>query len=201
MPAHSITHPHALSARDLINVGVFAAVYFVIMFGFGMLGLLSPVMSAAGYLLGILANGVVIALYLARVPKIGALTLLMVMVGLLMTLTGHPIYTLILSPLLGLAADVIARSGGHRSRWRNCVAYGVLSLWYVGPMLPIVWDTVGYREYVASSMGAKYAEAYVSLFSPTNLVIFGFLLFAVALLGGWFGQRLLERHFRRAGVA
>lgn len=83
----------------------------------------------------------------------------------------------------------------------NAAAYGVVSLWYVVPMLPLVWDTVGYKAYVASSMGEQYATAYMAVFTPFNLLLFGVGAFVVAFGAGLFGQSLVAKHFRRAGVA
>ncbi|MFV0451293.1 MAG: MptD family putative ECF transporter S component [Propioniciclava sp.] len=195
------TKRRTLSGRDLINAGIFTAIYFVIMFGMGMIGLAGPAGSLLGYALGILANGVVVALYLARVPKVGALTLLAFIVSVLMTLTGHPWYSIIVTPLLGLVADLVAKSGHYRNPGRNTVAYAVLTLWYLVPMLPAVWDSVGYTEYVTSSMGEEYAEGYMAIFNGTNLIFIGVGFFVLGLIGGWFGQRMVRKHFRRAGVA
>jgi energy-coupling factor transport system substrate-specific component len=191
----------ALSGRDLINVGIFSAIYFAVLFGFGMVGFAGPWFAGLAYLLGILANGVVISLYVARVPKVGAITLLGLICSLLMVATGHPWFTILISTALGFAADLIGKAGSFRSpRW-NTLAYAVLSLWYIGPMLPVVWDTAGYREYVSSSMGADYAQLYLAVFGAASLPIWLVGFFVVGLVGGWFGQRVLRRQFRRAGVA
>jgi energy-coupling factor transport system substrate-specific component len=190
-----------LSGRDLINVGVFTVLYFVIMYLFGMLGFFSPLMSGVGFALGVLANGVVIALYLSRVPKFGGLTLLAFIVGGLMVLTGHPWYLLFMAPLIGAAADLIARAGRYRSASLNTLAYAVLSLWYLAPLSPIIWDTAGYLDYIAASMGSDYADAWLAVFGPSALPFWALGFFTVGLIGGWFGQSVLRRHFRRAGVA
>lgn len=191
----------ALSGRDLINVGIFSATYFVVAFGFGMVGFAGPWFSGLGFVLGILANGIVISLYIARVSKVGAMTLLGLICSLLMVATGHPWFTILTSATLGFAADLIAKVGGFRSARWNALAYGVLSLWYIGPMLPVVWDTAGYREYVTSSMGADYAQLYLIVFGPGALPFWLLGFFLVGLVGGWFGQSVLRRQFRRAGVA
>jgi energy-coupling factor transport system substrate-specific component len=200
-PSAATRRPVRFTGRDLINVGIFTAIYFVVFFSFGMLGFIGPWFSGLGYFLGIIANGVVIALYLSRVPKVGALTLLGFISSLLMLLTGHPWFTLVTSTGVGLVADLIAKAGDHRNAKLNALAYAVLSGWYVGPMLPVLWDTAGYGEYVAESMGQDYADAYLTVFGAATLPWWLLGFFGVGLVGGGFGQRTLRRHFARAGVA
>ena len=96
-----------MKTRDFINIGVFTAIYFVLVFGTGMLGIINPAMMFVGYALGLIANGAVVMLFKSRVPKIGALALMGLLVGILMVITGHPWIVALLTPLLGLAADFL----------------------------------------------------------------------------------------------
>ncbi len=190
-----------LSTRDLINVGIFTAIYFVIMFASGMFGIIAPIFMMVGFAIGIIANGVVVALYLARVPKFGALTILALIVSILMVLTGHPIYQLIVAPSIGAVADLVAKSGNFSKKLNNIFAYAVLTMWMMVPLLPVVWDTAGYHDYVAGSMGKEYADNYIQIFNSSTMAFVAIFIFTMALIGGWFGQYILRRHFKRAGVA
>ena len=49
-----------MKTRDFINIGVFTAIYFVLVFGTGMLGIINPAMMFVGYALGLIANGAVV---------------------------------------------------------------------------------------------------------------------------------------------
>ena len=79
-----------MKTRDFINIGIFSAIYFVLVFGTGMLGIINPAMMFVGYALGLIANGAVVMLFKSRVPKIGALALMGLLVGSLMVITGTP---------------------------------------------------------------------------------------------------------------
>ena len=70
-----------MKTRDFINIGIFSAIYFVLVFGTGMLGIINPAMMFVGYALGLIANGAVVMLFKSRVPKIGALALMGLLVG------------------------------------------------------------------------------------------------------------------------
>lgn len=189
-----------LSTRDLVNVGVFTAMYFVVMFAMGMMGFLGPAFMFVGHTAAIIANGVVITLFLARVRKFGALSILGALVCLAMASFGEPVYVLIglvLAPL----GDLVARTGAYKSAVRNSLGYAVFSVWYIGPLLPIFFDSAGYREYVTETMNADYANGLLDLVSSPVLVGWAVFVFAVAFASGLFGHRVLRRHFKRAGLA
>ncbi len=190
-----------LTPRDLINVGIFAAIYYVVLFASAMLGLIGPPVMLLGHTLSILANGIVVSLYLARVPKVGALTVMGLIISLLMTLTGHAWIGIFTTTLLGFAADMVARSGRFRAPVRNIIAYAVFTLWYLSPLLPVLWDSAGYRADIVERMGADYADRFSQIFNANTLAFIGIYFVIIALIGGWLGQRVLRRQFRRAGVA
>ncbi|KAB1657685.1 MULTISPECIES: MptD family putative ECF transporter S component [unclassified Pseudoclavibacter] len=198
--AGQTNHKKGLTPRSLINVGIYTALYFVVVFASGMLGMLSPAFSVVGYIVGILINGTVIMLYMVKTPAFGAMTLLSAILSLLFVSTGHFWGTIPIAIVCGLIADFVIASGQYRSKWRNILAFGVFQLWMIGPFLPMFYDRTGYSDYVASSMGQEYAEAWMSLFTPLNLVLILALLFVVALVAAWIGTRILERNFAKAGI-
>lgn len=187
--------------RNLINVGVFTAVYFVALFATGMLGAIHPTMIFIGGLLGSLINAMVCMLYVAKTRALGAYTLLGFIIGLLMVATGHAWVTPILSTVLGALADIITRSGGYVRTSTNCLGFAVFSMWGIGPMLPILWASDEYFAKTASSMGQDYADKFQALVSPP--VIGGWLVLSllVAYACALLGMKVLHRHFERAGVA
>ncbi|KAB1662661.1 MptD family putative ECF transporter S component [Pseudoclavibacter sp. CFCC 13611] len=189
-----------LTPRSLINVGIYAALYFVIVFACGVIGMVSPLFSVVGYVVGILVNGTVVMLFMVKTPNFGAMTLLSLITSLLMVATGHFWGTIPIAVACGLIADSLIKSGGYRSKGRNILAYGIFQLWLIGPFLPMFYDRAGYAEYVGSSMGAEYAEAWMQLFTPLNLVLILALLFVVSLVAAWIGSRILERSFAKAGI-
>ncbi len=196
-----IDRPRAkLTTRDLINVGIFTAVYFVILFSFGMMGFFGPAFQLAGFVLGTLANGIVVMLYLTRVAKFGALTITMTIVGLLLTLMGHAWFGILGFALLGVIADAIATWAPLPRVRRHVLAYSVLGMTCIIPLAPMVWDTAGYHAHVAAQMGTEYADAYLALFSPSSLIFYALGGVVLGFIGGLVGQRMLANHFRRAGV-
>lgn len=188
-----------LNTKDLINVGVFSAIYFVLLFALGMIGLFGPLAMFIGHGLGILANGVVVALLIARVKKFGAFTLLGLLVSFITFVLGHPWYSL-LAVLFAAAGDYIAHTGGFRSAMRNAIGYAVYSISLVMPMLPIYFDTAGYHQYIANSMSEEYATQFMDFVTAPTLTTWIFVIFFLAIVGGLVGHRVVEKHFKRAGL-
>ena len=79
------------SPRNLINAGVFTALYFIALFGTGMLGIFHPAMMFAGWLLGIVVCAIICMLYIARTRAFGAYTVMGLVIGVLMVATDYEI--------------------------------------------------------------------------------------------------------------
>lgn len=192
---------HSLKPKDLITVGVFTAMYFVVFFGFGMLGLFGPAVHAVGIVLGSLANGIVFALYITRIRKPGMIFLTGIISSLLMVLTGHAWTTLVTAAVFSILAEIILARGRYRSARASALAYGVFSLWVAGPILPLYYQHDAYIADIGKKMGDGYARAWETLFSPAFLLGLLVVVFVSSFLGGRLGQKMLRKHFMRAGIA
>ena len=191
----------SLKPKDLITVGVFTAMYFVVFFGFGMLGLFGPAVHAVGIVLGSLANGIVFALYITRIRKPGMIFLTGIISSLLMVLTGHAWTTLVTAAVFSILAEIVLALGRYRSARASALAYGVFSLWVAGPILPLYYQHDAYIADIGKKMGDGYARAWETLFSPAFLLGLLVVVFVSSFLGGRLGQKMLRKHFMRAGIA
>lgn len=188
------------SPKYFVNIGVFSAIYFVIVFGSGMIGLAGPAFMFVGFIISLLINGTVVMLYLAKTPVFGALTIMGFITAVLMVLTGHVWYMIIFALIMGAIGDAIVRSGRSRSRWRNILAYGLISAWYVVPLLPIVFNGKEYFDSIRKEMGPTYTDAMQNLFQPWVVITWGFVAVLIALVGAWIGTKILVKHFAKAGI-
>lgn len=191
----------SLEPKDLITVGIFTALYFVVFFGFGMLGFFGPAVHAVGIVLGSLANGIVFALYITRIRKPGMIFLTGIISSLLMVLTGHAWTTLVTAAVFSILAEIVLARGRYRSARASALAYGVFSLWVAGPILPLYYQHDAYIADIGKKMGDGYARAWETLFSPAFLLGLLVVVFVSSFLGGRLGQKMLRKHFMRAGIA
>ncbi|MEU7633164.1 MptD family putative ECF transporter S component [Nocardia sp. NPDC049220] len=191
-----------MSAQDLITIGVFAALYVVIVFAINMLGFLNPAIMLVALAAGIVAGGVPFMLFLTRVRHPGMVLLFAAITSGLMTLTGHPPIGLPLTLLCALFAESALWIGEYRSPRMSVLAYTAYSLWYCTPLLPIFYARDEYfADPAMQQMGSGYIEQMKDLLSPPVLAGFSASTVLFGLLGGLLGLRMLRKHFEKAGLA
>ncbi|MGO1851598.1 MptD family putative ECF transporter S component [Microbacterium sp.] len=190
------------SARDLVNVAIFAVIYFVIVFAIAMLGIISPLVMLLTLPLSAIAAGIPYMLFATRVRHAGMITLFGLVLGLLYLMMGHPWVSTLVTIGLSLVAELILWAGKYRSKWAAIWAYTVFSGWFIGPWIPLFLNREEYlRSQGMAEMGAEYVEAFNQTVTvPAVLGMVGFTL-VCGFLGALLGTRLLRKHFRKAGLA
>lgn len=190
------------SARDLVTVALFGALYVVVAAVFGMAGALGPAVWLAVVPVTILANGITFALFFARVRHAGMFLLFSLILTAFFLLHGGAIVAVFTTPLIGLIVEFIARAGKYRARWSLVASYALFGLAGFTPLLPMVLNREEHLSSAAwQSMGEEYVRAAEQLFTPgvLGLVLLGCLVAGV--LGGLLGAVMLRKHFRAAGLA
>ena len=120
-----------LQAKDLINVGIFTAIYFVIFFAGMMLGYIPIFIPLLGFVCPILC-GIPFMLYLTKVKKFGMVSLSGIILGLLNLLIGSGVLVLVFGVVFGIVADLIMKAGKYSSWKCTLLGNGVFSLWIMG---------------------------------------------------------------------
>lgn len=126
-----------LQAKDLINLGLFTVLYFVlgccVAIPIGFVPVFLPILGA----LWSLITGIPFMLFLTRVKKFGMVTLMGILSGLLMGLTGMGFWGVPMGVIFGLLGDMILKSGGYKSAKMSLFGYAVFSLWMTGTYIPM----------------------------------------------------------------
>ena len=200
MPASPSCRTTALDARSLVNAGVFAALYFVILFATALIGFINPALHLLGILVGTLMNAAVTLLYMAKTPRMWAMTAFGTVIGATMVLLGQFWGTVLLSALCGLAADLIVRAGAYRRRLHVCIAYGVFQFWTIAPLFPVILGSDAFFQRIALRQGVEYADLMRNLFTPWFLLSFQVVVCLVGCVAAWLATRILAKHFTRAGI-
>ncbi len=191
-----------LKGKDLITIGIFSAIYFVINFAFMLMGGIHPVlwMLMPGFI-AVLA-GIPFMLMAAKVQKPGAVFLMGFITALIYFSTGQ--FTLVI--LISMAsscilAEVIRAVTKYNSYKGNSVAYVIFSLGMVGSPLPIwLFKADFLAQITEQGMPSDYVAAVEALSSNTMLMV----LFVAPIIGGIIGafiaRRLFKKHFVKAGI-
>lgn len=169
-----------IQAKDLISLGLFTVLYFVlgccVAIPIGFVPIFLPVLGT----LWAIITGIPFMLYVTRVKTFGLITLMAILSGLL--------------------GDLILKSGGYRSTAKILVGYAVFSLWMVGTYIPMYFMVEASYESFAASFGDEYATQVMAVMPPWSLALVVVGIFLGALVGGLLGRRLLRKHFARAGI-
>lgn len=190
-----------LNVKDLINVGVFTALYFVVFFVCSFVGYIPVLMVILPVICGLVA-GIPFMLFLSRVRKFGMVTIMAIILGILMLVMGRPWPVFLMALCAGLIADYVLKLSEYKSVKLCIVASGVFSLWMMGMTLPMFF---GYRdnylEGLAKGYGQTYADTLASLTPNWMFFVLIILCFVGGLLGGLLGSAVLKKHFKKAGMA
>ncbi|MCI5518121.1 MAG: MptD family putative ECF transporter S component [Roseburia sp.] len=196
-------HTNKLTVPDLISTGVFTALYFVLV----AVATFSSVVIFPGFnnvvlpAFCALISGSVYMLLVAKVQKFGAISIMGIVMGVFFMTSGHFIVSFAANIVMGIVADFVAKAGDYKSKNGILASYVIFSYGLFGPVLPM-WFMKD--AYVANLEARGKDASYISdLFANINQATFGIAVAATlicALIGGWFGQKMIKKHFVKAGI-
>lgn len=188
-----------LDVKDLINVGIFTAIYYILLVVAGFLGYI-PIFSVLFPLVVALLCGIPFVLFLTRTKTFGMITIMGVLLGILTFAFGQGWYSIVTGFLCGLLADLICKAGEYKN-WRYMVVcFCMFSQWVIGSMLPMWIMKDSYFEMIREMQGAAFAESLESLITGWMLILLIVLTAAAAVIGAYLGKAVLKKHFVRAGI-
>lgn len=191
-----------LKGKDLITIGIFSAIYFVINFAFMLMGGIHPVlwMLMPGFIA--IFAGIPFMLMASKVQKPGAVFLMGLITALIYFATGQ--FTLVI--LISMAstcilAEVVRGFTKYSSFKGNSISYVIFSLGMIGSPLPIwLFKADFLAQIMEQGMPADYVSAVEALSSNAMLIV----LFVAPVIGGIIGafiaKGLFKKHFVKAGI-
>lgn len=188
-----------LNGRDFINIGIYAAIYFVIVMVLAMTGLIPIFLILLSSMIGII-GGIPFMLFLTKVKKPGMILIMSTVMGILMFVTGMTWMPIPFSIVTGLIAEFIYFSGKYRSMRSAVLTTGIFPLWACGNYLPLFLQR---KQYFASrtNYGQEYTDAVMSYTPNWMFLILLVTTFVCGIIGGFIGKALLKKHFERSGIA
>lgn len=189
-----------IKAKDLITVGIFTAIMFVVCMAVAMLGYI-PIFIPLLSVLVPLVGGIPFMLFLTKTNKFGMVTIMSVLIAIITSLMGMGVWVILTAPLCGITADLIFRSGQYASVKKSILGYGVFSMWVIGNYIPIVVTRDAYFNTLATGgYGTEYAETLMRYIPDWSLAPLLAASFVSGIFGALLGRALLKKHFVRAGI-
>lgn len=150
-----------LMIQDLISIGVFTAIYFVLVtiatFATsaiipGLSYVLIPAVSA-------LISGCVYMLLVVKIQKFGAITIMGLVMSIFLFSSGHFILSFVTNIVFTIIADLIGYISKYKNKAMILLSYIVFSYGLMGPVLPIWFLKDQYvSNLVARGKDAVYIE-------------------------------------------
>jgi len=186
----------ATLTRDLITVGVFTALYFVIMAVVGQLGALVPITQVLGPLYIPILCGIPFMLFVTRVTRFGLITAMGWIIGILYLVTGQSWVATVLAFVLGLVADLIAKQGHYRSWPLLVVSFVVFSEMAIGMVVPLFFQRQATLDRIAARGHEEaWVNQIVSLTPAWMFYVMIVMIIVGAIIGAHLGRGVFRKHF------
>lgn len=189
-----------LNGKDLVNVGIYSVIYFVAMTAVAFLGFIPIFIPLLSVLVPIL-GGIPFMLFLSKTKKFGMITILSLINGILMYITGMGYYSILTGLLFGGLADLVMKSGQYKSSRKSVLGYGIFSMWLFGNFMPFYIGRQAQFSMLVKGYGKEYAEALDTLMPMWGAPVLLIACFIFGIVGGLVGKSVCKKHFKRAGIA
>ena len=187
-----------LKVKDLVSIGVFGVIYFALMFGIGMMGMIPILFLIYPTVLAIVA-GTVVMLFMTKVQKPWALFIFGMISPLVMFAAGHTYVVVVLSLIVMIISELIRKIGNYNSFKYNMLSYAVFCIWICSSMMQMLLAKEVYIEH-CKMMGEDYVVALEKLITYPHMALVALGAFIGGIIGAYIGKALLKKHFEKAGI-
>lgn len=196
------TNGKMLKGRDLITVGIFSAIYFVINFIFMLMSGFHPIIWIFMPALIALFTGVPFMLMCAKVQKTGAVILMGLITGLLYFVTGQFTIIILVTFVVGCVLGEIVRAATKYNSFKgNTIAFAMFSIGMTGSPLPIwIMRESFLAQIIQQGMPADYVATLEAVSSPAMLVVMIVAPLVTAVIGALLAKGMFKKHFTKAGI-
>lgn len=193
---------YKMQTRDYISCGIFALIYTVVTFVVGAITQSNPFTFLFMPMAAAVFSGPVYMLYVAKIPKRGSVILLGVIAGLLSFFGGMFWMMGVFFVLFGIIADCICAIGKHKSSKLNLLSYVFFAISPSGGHVAMFLLQSQFDEFMQSKGDISMFEENINLVAENwwvaALIVVGSMV--CGFIGGLLGNKMMKKHFERAGI-
>lgn len=191
-----------LKGKDLITIGIFSAIYFVINFIFMLMGGIHPMLwiLMPGFIA--LFSGIPFMMMCAKVQKPGAVLLMGLITGLIYFVTGQFTVVILITFIIGCGLGELSRALSKYNSFKgNTVAFVFFSVSMTGSPLPIWLMRDSFLTQISEQgMPAGYIATLEAASSPAMLAVLFIAPVVGAVIGAIITKAMFKKHFVKAGI-
>ena len=189
-----------LRIKDLVTIGVFTVIYFVLFFVAGMVGIVPILYLAYPTLAGII-TGIVTMLFMAKVQKPWGLFLLGLICSLIVLAMGNTYIIVIHAVISMVIAELLRKKGEYKSFKYNMLSFAVFNTWICGFLMQILLAKDKVIELAETrGMGHDYIMKLITLLNFRSMILVYIGAIVGGILGAYVGKVFLKKHFEKAGI-
>ena len=189
-----------LRIKDLVTIGVFTVIYFVLFFVAGMVGIVPILYLAYPTLAGII-TGIVTMLFMAKVQKPWGLFLLGLICSLIVLAMGNTYIIVIHAVISMVIAELLRKKGEYRSFKYNTLSFAIFNTWICGFLMQILLAKDKVIELAETrGMGHDYIMKLITLLNFRSMILVYIGAIVGGILGAYVGKVFLKKHFEKAGI-
>ena len=190
-----------LTGKDVIAIGIYSAIYFVLNFAAMMTGLIPLLWILLPGTVAIL-TGIPFLLMAVKVPKPGAVLIMGLITAFLYFVTGQFTVLILITMLIAcVVSEAYRYITKYNLKFSNlAVAFILFSYGMTGSPLALFVYHESFLAQISETMSQEYVVA-ISSYITTPMLI---LLLVSPIAGGFFGALIaggiFKKHFKKAGI-
>lgn len=190
-----------LTGKDLITIGIFSAIYFVINFIFMILGIV-PILWILMPGLIALFSGIPFMILSIKVSKPGAVLLMGIITAVIYFITGQFTILILITFSTGcLLSEFVRWITKYTSFRGNVISYIFFSLGMIGSPLPLwIFRDSFITQITEQGMPETYITSIQALASSEMLVVLIIAPVIGAVVGSLITKKMFKKHFVKAGI-
>ena len=191
----------SLTAKDLVTIGIFSALFLVFALVGGIFFAPNPVLTFYMPVGSALLCRPVYLLMMAKVKKRGAAAILGAILCVVWFVTGMHWAMAVGYLVMGIAADFVAGAGKYQSKKINSLSYILLSLGGTASYLVFFANPDGWAK---TMLGNGTEQAYIDTMRSAGTIWILVIMLAgtvlAAAVSAFIGNRMLKKQFEKAGI-
>ncbi len=191
-----------MQTRDYISSGILSLIFMVVTFIVGAITQAIPATFLLMPMFVAIFTGPIFMLYVAKIPKRGAITILGLISGIISFVGGMFWMMAAFFVVLGIAADFICSIGKYKSFKWNLLGFAIFAISPSGGHVAMFFLQSQFGEFMASKGDVSMYEGGINFVAQNwwaaMLIIIGSMV--CGIVGGLIGKAMMKKHFERAGI-